>query len=172
MSKDLVYTAVLKDTAWIRIEGRGNFLNSHPVKSWVLSKMEEGFSSLIINLADCKSMDSTFMGALTGASLRMKRLGRSPITLANITAHNRRLLETLGLDNFFTLKEKLEIDTDLEWERLHIESLGKLETTKHMVEAHEQLIDTGEAAKKQFQGVHDMIKKDLKKQIKKKSDNS
>lgn len=168
MSKESVFTALFKDTACVRISGRGTFLNSHPIKSWLLSKIEEGCSSFIIDLAECKSMDSTFMGAITGISLKMKRLGRSPVTLANITAHNKRLLETLGLDRFFVLEEKFEMNMNLAWEKLYIESLDKLETTKHMMESHEQLMDSGGTAKKEFKTVHDMIKKDLEKQMKKK----
>lgn len=168
MNEGLVYTAVSKDTAWVKVGGRGTFLNSHPVKRWLLARVEEGYHRFIIDLSNCKSMDSTFMGAVTGLSLRMKRLGRVPVTLANVTAHNKRLLETLGLDRFLVLEEKFEIDTSLIWELLPIESLDKLTTTKHMLEAHEQIMDTGTVAEKQFKTVHELLKEDLKKQLKKK----
>lgn len=168
MNEGLVYTAVSKDMAWVRVGGRGTFLNSHPVKRWLLTRVEEGYRHLIIDLSNCKSMDSTFMGAVTGLSLRMRRLGRTPVVLANVTAHNRRLLETLGLDRFLELEEKFEIDTSLAWELLPVESLDKLATTKHMIDAHEQIMDTGTVAEKQFKTVHDLLKEDLKKQLKKK----
>lgn len=165
MSEELVYTAIFKDTAWVRVIGRGIFINSLPIKTWLLSRIEEGYSRLLIDLSDCKSMDSTFMGAVTGLSLRMKRLGRAPITIANVTGHNKRLLETLGLDKFLVLEEKFEIDTSLNWELLPIESLDKLTTTKHMMNAHEKLIGTGSLAEEQFKNVHELLKEDLKKQL-------
>lgn len=172
MNEGLVYTATSQDIAWVKISGRGTFLNSHPIKRWLLTRIDEGYSSLVIDLRDCKSMDSTFMGIMTGLSLKMKRLGRSPITLANVTLHNRRLLETLGLSRFLAIKEKFEIDTSLTWKSLPVESLDKLITTKHMIEAHEQLMDTGSIAEKQFKAVHGFLKKDLEKQLKKKPENS
>lgn len=168
MNEELVYTVIFKDKAFVKVCGRGTFLNSHPIKNWLLARVQEGYHDIIIDLSNCKSMDSTFMGAVTGLSLRMKRLGRAPATLANISAHNRRLLETLGLDRFLRLEEKFEIDISIAWELLPIESLDKLSTTKHMLESHEQIMDTGTIAEKQFKTVHELLKEDLKKQLKKK----
>ena len=168
MNEELVYTAIAKDTVWVRIKGHGTFRNSHQIKNWLLLRVEEGYSKVLIDISDCKSMDSTFMGAVTGLSLRMKRLGRTPVVMANITSHNKRLLETLGLDKFLILEEKIEIDVSLKWQLLQIESLDKLNTTKHMMSAHEQLIDIGGIAEKQFKTVHELLKKDLEKQLRQK----
>lgn len=169
MGKGTVYTALTNDTTWVRVIGRGTFQNSHPIKKWLLEKIEAGCKNIFIDLSGCSSMDSTFMGIVTGLSLRMKGLGREQVTLTNISAHNIRLLETLGLDKFIILKEKYDLDTSLNWEALQIESLDKLDITKHMLEAHEQLIGTGGIVEEQFKNVHNLLKEDLKKQIKKKN---
>lgn len=169
MNPDTVYTALTKDTAWVRVIGRGTFQNSHPIKKWLLEKIEAGCLHIYIDIGECISMDSTFMGISTGLSIRMKGLGRELVTLTNVSAHNMRLLETLGLDKFINLKEKYDIDSSLSWEILPIESLDKLAITKHMLEAHEQLIGTGGLVGKQFKNVSELLKRDLEKQSKKES---
>lgn len=168
MSPDNAYTATLKDTAWVKITGRGTFQNSHPIKKWLIEKIEGGCKHIFIDLSECTSMDSTFMGIVTGLSIRMRGLEREPVTLTNVSPHNMRLLETLGLDKFLDLKDKYEIDTSLAWELLPIELLDKLSITRHMLDAHEQLIDTGGIAGEQFKNVRKLLKEDLTRQAKKK----
>lgn len=167
MNPDTVYSAITKDTAWVRVIGKGTFQNSHPIKKWLLEKIELGCRHIYIDLGECVSIDSTFMGIATGLSIRMKGLQREPVTLTNVSPHNMRLLETLGLNKFIVLKEKYDIDSTLSWEILPIESLDKLAITKHMLEAHEELTSTGGLAGEQFKNVSELLKKDLEKQIKK-----
>lgn len=167
MNSNTVYTALSKDTVWVRVIGKGTFQNSHPIKKWLLDRIEAGCLGVFIDLGECISMDSTFMGIVTGISLRMKKLGRGLVTLINVSAHNIRLLETLGLDKFLTLKEKYDVNSTFTWEILPIEPLDKIAITKHMLEAHDQLMDTGGLAAKQFKNVYKLLKEELEKQVKK-----
>lgn len=167
MNPDSVFTALAGDTVWVRIIGKGTFQNSHPIKRWILEKIEAGCQHIFIELSECTSMDSTFMGIVTGLSIRMTGLGREAVTLTNVSPHNIRLLETLGLNKFLNLKERYDVDSSLTWEPLAIESLDKLAITRHMLDAHEQLIDTGGLAGEQFRNVHKLLKDDLERQKKK-----
>ncbi len=170
MSKSTIHVALREDTAWVRVVGRGVFLVSHSLKSWLLNQMAKGFTNIIVDISECKTIDSTFMGMLTGVSIRLKRSGRSPLILANVTPHSRRLLETLGLDKFLRLEDSLELDNTLKWEELSVEFLDKMSTTENMLEAHKQLLDTGTLAEKQFRNVYKMLEDDLTRQKKKKAD--
>ena len=166
MSADKSYIALSRNTAWIRIMGRGTFQNSHSIKRWFLDNIERGYDKIIIDLSECMGMDSTFMGILTGLSLRMRKRGLGPISIINVSMHNMRLLATLGLDKFLNIKDDCSIDNNLTWEILPATVVDKLNMTKHMLGAHEDLIETGEDALKEFKGVHKMLKDDLVKQIK------
>lgn len=170
MNPDNVFIALAGDTVWVRIVGKGTFQNSHPIKHWAIENIEGGCQHIFIDLSECNSMDSTFMGIVTGLSIRMKGLGRDPVTLTNVSPHNIRLLETLGLNRYLNLKEKYDIDNSLAWEKLPIEPLNKMAVTRHMLEAHEQLIETGGVAGEQFKNVHKLLKEDLKRQTKKKEE--
>lgn len=164
MNNDIVYTAYADNTFFIRVVGRGTFQNSHQIKKYLLEKIEQGCSGIVIDLAECLSMDSTFMGIITGLSIKMKGLGHEQIVVTNINAHNMRLLETLGLNRFIEIKEKYEFDNALKWDILKAESVDKFTITKHMLDAHEQLIETGGTAAEQFKNVEQLLKEDIERQ--------
>ncbi len=168
MSSDVVYIASTNSAAWLKVTGWGTFTNSHQIKKYLQEKIDTGCPKIIIDLTECLSMDSTFMGILTGLSIRMQGQGHEPITLTNITAHNMRLLETLGLNRFLDIKEKYQADDSLQWEILSTESLDKLSVTQHMLSAHKELVDTGGLASDQFKSVQQLLKEDLERQLKKK----
>ena len=63
---------------------------------------------------------------------------------------------------------QLIIDSSINWEELPIELLGKMATTKYMLEAHKQLLNTGTIAAKQFQNVYKLLEDNQNKQKKKK----
>lgn len=167
MDSDNVYTALAGDTIWIKVTGRGTFQNSHYIKKYLLEKIEVGCPAIAFDLGECVGMDSTFMGVITGLSIRMQGLGRGFVTAVNISAHNTRLLDTLGLNRFLDIKENHEVDGSLIWQALSVESPDKIAVTKHMLDAHKQLIDTGGLAKEQFKNVHNLLQEDLERQLKK-----
>ena len=167
MTSDVVYVGMTVNTAWIKIVGRGTFQNSHPIKKWLLQKLDQGCLNVFVDLSECASMDSTCMGILTGISLRMHGRLHKYLQVINPSAHNIRLLETLGLNRFVEIKEKYAIDENVKLDKLQPESLDKLGTTKHIVDAHQDLMDTGGTAYEQFKGVHKMLKEDLERQLKK-----
>lgn len=166
MNADKTYIALDRNTAWVRVVGRGTFQNSHSIKKWFLENIDSGYNKVIIDLSECIGMDSTFMGIVTGISLRMRKRGMKPITLINISAHNLRLLATLGLDRFLDIKDNYEIDNTLVWGIMPVQAVDKLNMTKHMLDAHQDLIETGDDALREFKGVHQMLKDDLTRQIK------
>lgn len=161
--------SIIKDSAWIKLAGRGTFQNSHPIKQWFTKKMGEGHHNLCLDLSQCMSMDSTFMGMITGLSLKLKKNGHKPLRLNNVTKRNVDLLETLGLSRFMIFSEIDEAECPSSWDILQVDAVDKINMTKHMVDAHQKLINAGDASKGEFKGVYDLLKKDLERQ--KKRDN-
>jgi anti-anti-sigma factor len=172
MSSDVVYIASSGSAAWLKVTGRGTFTNSHQIKKYLQEKIESGCPEVIIDLKECLGMDSTFMGILTGLSIRMKGLGYNPIVVINTTAHNMRLLETLGLNRFLDIKDQYPIDESLQWETLVSDNLDRFSVTRHMLEAHKELMETGGIASQQFKSVHQLLQEDLERQIKRRNDQS
>ena len=74
---------------WLRIEGKGCFQNSVDVKRVVRSMMEAGVRNFVVDLERCPTMDSTFLGTLTGIALRLRESGGGRLTVLNANARNQ-----------------------------------------------------------------------------------
>ena len=58
---------------WVRVEGKGSFLNSGNLKEFAQEMVTRGYREFVIDLQNCAMMDSTFMGTMAGVALRLKR---------------------------------------------------------------------------------------------------
>jgi anti-sigma B factor antagonist len=102
-----VQTSIFADTessaaVWIRVEGKGTFQNSPGLKDFSRKMIEDGRHSLVIDLANCPAMDSTFMGTLAGIALRLREAGGGDLWVINRNERNAELLSGLGLDALFS----------------------------------------------------------------------
>src|SRR5690606_38128494 len=93
-------------TVWIRVEGKGSFLNSTGLKEFAREMTNRGYREFVVDLKSCPVMDSTFMGTLAGISLRLKELGQGQLQVINLNDRNRDLLTNLGLDRLFTIDQR------------------------------------------------------------------
>ena len=89
---------MFKGFSWIRCEGKGSFMNSPLIKSFGEARMSDGESVLVVDLAGCSGMDSTFMGTLAGMATRLAAVEGGVLQVAEADERNRRSLEDLGLD--------------------------------------------------------------------------
>ena len=154
---------------WLRIEGKGCFQNSVDVKRVVRSMMDAGTRNFVVDLERCPTMDSTFLGTLTGVALRLRDSGGGRLTVINANARNQQLLTSLGLDHV------LEVDLDgTSWaeERLIASAeLGKCDAcetaptktdqAEHVLEAHQALTQASAANASRFQDVIVFLEKEL-----------
>ncbi len=51
------------------------FVEAHPLRKFCLRMMEQGLTRYILNVTQCSSMDSTFIGVLAMVSLKGKGRG-------------------------------------------------------------------------------------------------
>src|ERR1035441_5239526 len=107
----------------IRIIGRANFTSSVDFKSLINELLQRGRSYLILDLAECALMDSTFLGVLAGFGLKLSAgngdHGHHGIELVNPNARITELLDTLGVLHLFKLTQGPLPLTDQAEGRLH-----------------------------------------------------
>jgi len=93
------------DPVRLAIKGRASYTNCSPAQVFLERVTGEGESSLLVDFADCTGMDSTFLGLLAGAALRVK--GRKPtpgtVTLTGLSPRNLELVRNLGLHRLMTV---------------------------------------------------------------------
>jgi anti-anti-sigma regulatory factor len=149
---------------WVRLEGKGSFLNSGSLKEFAQEMVNRGYREFIVDLQSCAMMDSTFMGTLAGVALRLKELGNGHLHVVHCGNRSRELLSGLGLDQIFDIHaEGLSAPTcnDLEEDEAGATPDHKREQAQTMLDAHEALCRAAPENLTRFKDVLDYLKQDL-----------
>jgi len=151
---------------WVRLEGKGSFLNSGSLKEFAQEMVNRGYREFIVDLQNCAMMDSTFMGTLAGVALRLKELGDGHLHVVHCGARSRELLSGLGLDQIFSIHSEetaaapdcSDLNGD---ESANNSPQQKREQAQTMLDAHEALCQAAPENLTRFKDVLDYLKQDL-----------
>ena len=165
MNSDRILVATDEKYAQIRVIGKGAFACSQNLRDFCLRIIEAKKEKIVIDLSDCISIDSTFMGVLAMIGLRGRSKSIS-VEIVNVDEKKKKLLKGLGLEKLFSFSHT---KTDqINWESLcntTDDSLKKnqLDQAKTMLEAHETLIEIDKNNLPKFKNVIEYLKEDMKK---------
>lgn len=165
----VVFAEVGTDVVVIRISGRGNFANSFELKriaEVMFEKRPKGQCRFIIDLAECETMDSTFMGQLASIGLRQRRDSPRPLIVVNPNAQNQRLMSTLGLVHFTEVHQAkdLSLPSVEAFKSPDRPELDRIDQILHMIEAHEQLCDADTGNAVRFESVLRYLNESLQRE--------
>lgn len=168
-SPDRLWVRVENDAAFVRIEGRGSFRVSGALKEFALSALSSGARRLVLDFAACVGMDSTFMGVLAGLAFRYRKQPGGVVLAFNLTARNRQLLTTLGLDRVLEIHQPGEGASaaggpparETVFEAPAAREMDRQQLGQTMIEAHEDLIRLSEANRARFKDVIEYLREDL-----------
>jgi anti-sigma B factor antagonist len=149
---------------WVRVEGKGNFLNSGSLKEFAQEMVNRGYREFIIDLEHCAMMDSTFMGTLAAVALRLKELGQGHLHVIHCGQRSLDLLSGLGLDQIFEIRSNGAEAPECKQVKENAADgaeARKKETTETMLEAHQALCDAAPENFSRFKDVLDYLKHDL-----------
>ncbi len=114
---------------------------------------DAGFRSVLVDLADTESIDSTSLGLLAKLSIRAgKQFGYRP-TLVSTRADVTRILMTMGLDDVFNVVEQ-PLEHQEQLEELSCCAASEEEVRTRVLEAHRILMDMNETNRAAF---HDLV---------------
>ncbi len=147
-------------TVWVRVEGKGSFLNSTGLKEFTKEMINRGYREFAVDLKCCPVMDSTFMGTLAGIALRLREIGQGQLTVVNLNERNRNLLSNLGLDQLFTIQELIAVPVAAQ-APLEAEAPSKDAQARTMLEAHENCVEANPENAAKFKDVLEYLKQDL-----------
>ena len=148
-------------TVWIRVEGKGSFLNSTGLKDFAKEMTNRGYREFVIDLKACPVMDSTFMGTLAGIALRLKENGQGRLRVINLNERNSDLLSNLGLDQLFTIET---VPFTLNCTEQPLQTNGtedKVARATTMLAAHEACVEANPENAAKFKDVLEYLKQDL-----------
>lgn len=150
-------------TVWVRVEGKGSFLNSTGLKEFAKEMVNRGYRDFAVDLKNCPLMDSTFMGTLAGVALRLRELGQGQLRVVNLNERNQDLLGNLGLDQLFTIGVEAteSVIPDAASEALPVGGVDKQAQARTMLEAHEAVVEANPENAAKFKDVLEYLKQDL-----------
>lgn len=151
---------------WVKVLGKGNFLSSPSLKSYVDKCLEAtSCHSVVVDLLDCPAMDSTFMGTLAGLAGRLLKRG-GELSIVGLSERNRASLEDLGISELMSLEGE---DGKSEWQdgideiRSGLTPWGENQNAaaaSEVLEAHRQLCEVNPANYKKFETVLNVLEKE------------
>lgn len=147
---------------WVKVEGKGSFLNSGNLKEFTREMVNRGYREFVVDLENCAMMDSTFMGTMAGVALRLKELGHGHLHVVHCGERSRSLLTGLGLDQIFDIHSNGSAApqcSKLEHEKAN--GADKKQVNADMLDAHEALCEAVPQNFSRFKDVLDYLKQDL-----------
>jgi anti-sigma B factor antagonist len=152
---------------WVRVAGRGSFLESGSLKEFAREMVNRGHREFVFDLEECVMMDSTFMGTMAGMALRLKELGEGRLRVIHCGTRSRELLSGLGLDQIFdiqadgTTAPQCEELTATSGDSPEKAAAAKRDQAGTMLEAHEALCQAAPENLTRFKDVLEYLKQDL-----------
>ncbi|MDQ6860519.1 MAG: STAS domain-containing protein [Verrucomicrobiota bacterium] len=149
---------------WVKVEGKGNFLNSGNLKEFAKEMVQRGYREFVIDLEHCAMMDSTFMGTMASVALRLKEIGHGHLHVVHCGPRSRELLTGLGLDQIFQIHSNGNNAPQCEAlpdEKLPEPSAAKQQQAQQMLDAHEALCEAAPENLSRFKDVLEYLKQDL-----------
>ena len=160
-----IQVGVCGPTVWVKVEGKGSFLNSDNLKEFARGMLDRGYREFVVDLADCAMMDSTFMGTMARVALWLRELGNGPLNIVRCGSRNEQLLSGLGLNRIFNIDANGGSPPDCGSfeETLAAPSLEeqKKTQTKTMLDAHEALCEASPENVLRFKDVVDFLRQEL-----------
>ena len=164
-----IQVGVSGSTVWVKVEGKGSFLNSGNLKEFAREMLDRGYREFVVDLANCPMMDSTFMGTMATVALRLRDLGQGQVHVVHCGNRCQELLSGLRLDQIFDVRangasppECGELERP---SRIEPPVDRKREQIETMLEAHEALSEAAPENMLRFKDVLDFLRQDLHQSV-------
>ncbi|MDF9828258.1 anti-sigma B factor antagonist [Ereboglobus sp. PH5-10] len=158
-AKPVYLVDAYSDPVVIRITGRASFQNSATINDFISECMRQGKTRFVIDFQDCESMDSTFLGVLAGAALKLRKCDSGSLVLARMGKRNLELARNLGLQHLATVEcGDFPMNFGAPNTPLSARAMTELDHARLALEAHENLLAADEGNRSKFQDVVAFLK--------------
>jgi anti-sigma B factor antagonist len=154
---------VREHAACVRITGRANFTSSVDFKRLIQQLQKDGCDEIVLDLRECRLMDSTFLGVLAAIGARCdeeRTQGHSCIVeLFQPSERVSELLDNLGVLHLFTvIHETPPFEC---FEPIEESQTSKAELNRTCYEAHKKLMQTSPENERRFKDATAFFEKNL-----------
>ena len=155
---------VRERSACVRIAGRANFTSSVDFKHLVQQLQDDGCDEIVLDLRECRLMDSTFLGVLAsvGGKCETKRAAgqKCVVELFQPSERVTELLDNLGVLNLFTI---IQDTPPFEcFQPVQERNASKAELNRTCYEAHQRLMETSPENERRFKDATQFFEKNLR----------
>ncbi|MGZ8900855.1 MAG: STAS domain-containing protein [Limisphaerales bacterium] len=164
--------AVVENVAFVKVPGRANFSTSVEFKFLISELRNTGVNHFVLDLGECVTMDSTFLGVLAGLALRnsdgkeIDAAGQKlKLDLLNPNARIADLLDNLGVVHLFNVVNQPENPCTAIFEPVTSDRPAptKEEVSRNCLEAHQVLMRINPDNIPKFKEVTQFLAEDLRK---------
>ncbi|MGD9611613.1 MAG: STAS domain-containing protein [Kiritimatiellia bacterium] len=165
-----VLAATADNCTLVAVDGAATFKLATAFKQAVQAARLAGSALVVVDLAGCRSMDSTFMGSIAGLAFALRK-DDVRLALINLSPHAAGLLKGLGLNRVLKTYAADELPPGLGDLSLLVQSLRPVAaepTDSHelaalMYDAHETLARVDPQNLQRFKDVLAFLREDLKR---------
>lgn len=158
---DVIEVAEHERTAYIRVRGRATFMLASDFKQYVSMQVEQRQRGVLVDLSECETIDSTFIGTITSLSLKYRKTHPGCIKLFNISSHVREIMDTLGLTNILDVVNSNEFDS-VQFSEMTPGTHDRVDVARLMLDAHQTLSGISNENELEFKNVVEYLQKQLK----------
>jgi anti-anti-sigma regulatory factor len=147
--------------AWVRVSGAASHENADCIRDFLSGRFEKGWRQFVIDLGECRGIDSTFIGMLYRLATKVGQVDPDGIVeIINPGERNAKSIRKLGLARW--LRERELVDANL-----RMPPCGPIDKVRHaelVLDAHEALIAANEENRSRFCDVVDFLRQELEAQ--------
>ncbi|MCK5708110.1 MAG: STAS domain-containing protein [Candidatus Aureabacteria bacterium] len=151
----------------IQIEGNATWENAKYFLEFIKKYVNEGKKSVLIDVAECAYMDSTYFGVLVELAEYVESKPDGEFYIGNASSKLLEDIKTIGLDKIVCLADS---DTCIKYKDIETvagqfaETYSKIQKAKQILKAHQILEKLSEHNKEEFGNVVENFKNYLEKQ--------
>ena len=112
---------------------------------------------MFIDLSNCETLDSTFIGTLVALCMKSKKEGECMLKLFNVSDHVKNIFNTLGLQTILDIRDAVPGDGG-EYSPIESTAHDKVEITDLMLDAHLTLSKINERNAVEFKDVVEFLR--------------
>lgn len=143
-----IWVATDCDDAFVRIKGQASFSTGPTLKQLGAVLIDGLCKRLVLDMEDCQSVDSTFLGVLAGLSSRLKKSAGTPLIMINLSPGIYETVCVLGLNHVINCFKSGECPKNVQENLRRLGTLNRVEiqqvdaktARETAIEAHENLI--------------------------------
>ena len=160
---DSVEVAIAEGVAYAKVHGRGTFKVAPNLKQFGIGAAGQGCGRVLVDMSDCRGMDSTFMGVLAGLAIQLKKRKDGELVLRNLSDKNASLISTLGLSHLVRMEKGGAGPAMPPDGQVLDTAVDKKDLAQTMITSHEVLVEVCPENALKFKDVLAYLKEDLQR---------